>query len=500
MPSPTLIRFGTDGWRAIIADEYTFENVRYCADGVARYLKASGLAERGLVVGYDTRFASEDFAAATAEVVAAHGIDVWLFDRPAPTPVACHAVVAKKTGGAVMITASHNPARYNGFKYKTEVGGSAPPEVVSQIEAGLDAAQTEALTGSREQGAGSRDRKGQVRSFDPVPAYLESLRGLVDVGALRDAGFTVVYDAMHAAGAGILGRLIEGEGAARPPVSTPGGLKAGATSGQRTRLIELRGERNPAFPGMTSPEPITRNLSGLAERVVAEGAAVGLATDGDADRLGVIDERGGFVDQLQTFALLCYYLLEYRGMRGPLVRSLTSTRMVDKLGKLYGVDVHETPVGFKFLGPKMMDTGAIAAGEESGGYAFAGHVPERDGVYSGLLFLDLIARSGKKPSELVQELYAKVGQHYYNRIDVHLDAATRDAAIARAAAANPPELAGVRVVSKDTFDGFRFELGDKGWVLLRPSGTEPLLRVYTETTEKGLVEPLLRAGKAVAGL
>ena len=479
MPSPTLIRFGTDGWRAIIADEYTFENVRYCAEGVARYMKAAGLAERGLVVGYDTRFASEDFAAATAEVVAAHGIDVWLFDRPAPTPVACHAVVAKKTGGAVMITASHNPGRYNGFKYKTEVGGSAPPEVVSQIEAGLDAAQAEALTGSREQGAGSRDRKGQVRSFDPVPAYLESLRGLVDVGALRDAGFTVVYDAMHAAGAGILGRLIEGG---------------------RTRLIELRGERNPAFPGMTSPEPITRNLSGLAERVVAEGAAVGLATDGDADRLGVIDERGGFVDQLQTFALLCYYLLEYRGMRGPLVRSLTSTRMVDKLGRLYGVDVHETPVGFKFLGPKMMETAAIAAGEESGGYAFAGHVPERDGVYSGLLFLDLIGRSGKKPSELVQELYAKVGQHYYDRIDVHLDPATRDAAIARVATANPPELAGVRVVSKDTFDGFRFELGDKGWVLLRPSGTEPLLRVYTETTEKGLVEPLLEAGKALAGI
>jgi phosphomannomutase len=251
---------------------------------------------------------------------------------------------------------------------------------------------------------------------------------------------------------------------------------------------------------MTSPEPITRNLTQLSQNACRDRAHVGLATDGDADRLGVIDEHGAFVDQLQTFALLCYYLLEYRDKRGPLVRSLTSTRMVDKLARLYGVDVHETPVGFKFLGPKMMETGAIAAGEESGGYAFAGHIPERDGVFSGLMLLDLIARSGKRPSELVQELYEKVGQHYYDRIDVHLEPATRDAAIARLAAAEPGDLAGVAVVSRDRTDGFRFELGDMGWVLLRPSGTEPLLRIYTETTDKALVQPLLQAGKALAGV
>jgi phosphomannomutase len=476
-PGRTLIRFGTDGWRAIIADTYTFENVRYCAEGVARYLESTGLASQGLVVGYDTRFASEDFAAATAEVVAAHGIHVWLFDRPAPTPMGCYAILDKKAGGAVMITASHNPGSYNGFKYKTEVGGSAPPEVVAPIEAGLDAAQME--------GAVSRlpiedaIAAGRVRRFDPNPAYDANLRRLVDLTALRDAGLNVVYDAMHSTGAGILARLLEGG---------------------RTSLTELRGERNPAFPGMTSPEPITRNLTQLAETVTRTHADVGLATDGDADRLGVIDENGRFVDQLQTFALLCYYLLEYRGQRGPLVRSITSTRMVDRLGQLYGVPVHETPVGFKFVGPRMMETGAIAAGEESGGYAFAGHIPERDGCFSGLMFLDLMARAGKKPSELVAELYAKVGQHYYNRIDVHLEPATRDAAVARVAAATPSDLAGVRVTGQDRVDGYRFELGEKGWLLVRPSGTEPLLRIYTETTDRALVEPLLDAGKALAGV
>jgi phosphomannomutase len=480
----TLIRFGTDGWRAIIADTFTFENVRYCAEGVVSYLKAAGLAGQGLVVGYDTRFASEDFAAATAEVAASHGVDVWLFDRPAPTPMGCYAVVDKKAGGAVMITASHNPGSYNGFKYKTQVGGSAPPDIVVQIEAGLDAAQLagphsypplEQLLAASDPPSG----RGRVRLFDPNPAYDANLRRLVDLSIVKDAGLSIVYDAMHSTGAGILARLLEG----------------GAT-----KLTELRGERNPAFPGMTSPEPITRNLTQLAERVVRDGAIVGLATDGDADRLGVVDEHGVFVDQLQTYALLCYYLLEYRGQRGPLVRSLTSTRMVDRLGELYGVPVFETPVGFKYVGPKMMETGAIAAGEESGGYAFAGHIPERDGCFSGLMFLDLIARSGKTPSQLVEELYAKVGRHYYDRIDVHLDPSTRDAAIARAASAAPAELAGVAVVSRDHLDGYRFELGDKGWVLLRPSGTEPLLRIYTETTDKALVQPLLQAGKALAGV
>jgi phosphomannomutase len=235
------------------------------------------------------------------------------------------------------------------------------------------------------------------------------------------------------------------------------------------------------------------------ETVVNTGADVGLATDGDADRLGVVDEKGHFVDQHQTYALLCLYLLEYRGLRAPLVRSLTSTRMIDKLGEQYGVPVYETAVGFKYLGPKMIETGAMAAGEESGGYAIAEHLPERDGCFTGLLMLDLLARSGKTMSGLVQDLYARVGQHFYDRIDVHIAPDQRQAAIARVAAAKPGALGGRRVLSQDSIDGFRFEL-DGGWLLVRPSGTEPLLRIYTEMTDPSWVQPVLEAGRALAGV
>jgi phosphomannomutase len=473
----TKIRFGTDGWRAIIAEDYTFENVRACAEGTARYLKEAGLAARGLIIGYDTRFASEDFAAATAEVVAAHGIKSFVFDRPAPTPMACYSILDKGAGGAVIITASHNPGRYNGFKYKPEYAGSAPPEVVAALEAAIEAGQA----------AGTPKRlpfaegvsKGLIEEFDPNPAYHDHVRAIVDLDSIRNAGLNVVFDAMHSTGAGVISGLL---------------------AGGRTTVKELRGDRNPAFPGMSSPEPITRNMTDLARTVVSSAAVVGLATDGDADRLGVIDEKGEFVDQLQTFALLCYYLLEFKGARAPLVRSITSTRMIDRLGEQYGVPVHETPVGFKYVGPRMMETGAVAAGEESGGYAFAGHLPERDGCFAGLLFLDLIARSGRTPSQLVEDLYAKVGRHYYDRVDLHLEPSQRDGAVARAAEARPETIAGMRVVRRDEPDGFRWELEDGSWLLMRPSGTEPLLRVYTETTDKSLVQPLLAAGREIAGV
>jgi phosphomannomutase len=470
------IRFGTDGWRALIAEEYTFDNVRDCAEGVARYLESTGLAERGLVIGFDTRFGSEDFAAAAAEVVAAHDIKVLLSEMSAATPVSCHAILDRHAGGAVIITASHNPGSYNGFKYKPEYAGSAPQEVVDQLEAAIDA--------GREDGAPDRIplqraiSEGLVQRFDPRPAYDAQVRRLVDLDRIRAAGIEVVFDAMHATGAGVIPRLLDG--------------------GQ-TRINELRSERNPAFPDMSAPEPIARNLKGLMQTVLNTGADIGLATDGDADRLGVVDERGHFLDQHQTFALLCYYLLEHRGLRGPIVRSLTSSRMIDKLGELYGVPVYETPVGFKYLGPKMMELGAITAGEESGGYAFAQHLPERDGCFGGLLMLDLLARSGKTPSELVQELFSKVGRHFYDRLDVHLSPSQRQTAVARIAEANPDTLAGRKVQKLDRLDGYRFEV-DGAWLLLRPSGTEPLLRIYTESTDIALVKPLLDAGRELAGI
>jgi phosphomannomutase len=472
----TSIRFGTDGWRAIIAEDYTYDNVRACAEGVARYLESAGLAGRGVVVGYDTRFASEHFAAAGAEVIAAHGIKVFLSEAATATPVACHAILDRKAGGAVIITASHNPAVYNGFKYKPEYAGSAPPEVVERLEAAIEAGQA--------QGPPARlaletaVAEGVVERFDPRPAYDAHVRGLLDLDRLRGAGLSIVFDAMHATGAGVYERLLDGGS---------------------TRLLQLRGERNPAFPGMLAPEPIARNLSPLTRAVLEIDADIGLATDGDADRLGVVDEKGRFIDQLQTYALLCYYLLQYRGARGPIVRSITSTRMIDRLGQAYGVPVHETPVGFKFLGPRMIETAAIAAGEESGGYAFSQHLPERDGCFAGLLLLDLVARSGRTPSELVKELYAKVGEHFYDRVDVHLRDGQRDAVIARVAAAEPDALAGHRVLRRDAPDGYRFET-DAGWLLIRPSGTEPVLRIYTETTDAGLVRPLLDAGRELAGV
>ena len=472
----TSIRFGTDGWRAIIAEDYTFENVRACAEGVARYLKDAGLAGRGLVIGFDTRFASADFAAAAAEVVAAHDIQVYLFETAAATPVACHAILDCEAGGAIIITASHNPGAYNGFKYKPEYAGSAPPDVVDALEAAIE--QGQAAGSPRRLPLAVGLENGMIRRIDPRPAYDRHVAGLLELDRIKSAGLDIVFDAMHATGAGVISRLLDG----------------GAT-----RIRELRVEPNPAFPGMASPEPIAKNLVDLSASVTKAGASIGLATDGDADRLGVIDEHGNFVDQLQTFALLCYYLLEYRGLRGPLVRSITSTRMIDRLAELYGVERIETPVGFKFLGPAMMQSGAIAAGEESGGYAFSQHLPERDGVFAGLLFLDLVARSGKTPSQLVQELYGKVGEHFYDRVDVHIEPGQRELAIARVAAADPALLAGRKVLRKDAPDGFRFEV-EGGWLLIRPSGTEPLLRIYTETTDQGLVLPLLAAGREIAGV
>ena len=472
----TTIRFGTDGWRAIIAEDYTFENVRACADGVARYLKSVGLAGRGLVIGYDTRFGSESFAAASTEVVAAYGIKTYLCSLSAATPVACHAVLDKHAGGAIVITASHNPAAYNGFKYKPEYAGSAPPLVVASLGACIQEGQAESEP-NRVPLAGA-ESQGLVVKFDPRPAYDAHIARLVDLERIKQAGLKVAFDAMHATGSGVLKRLLEGG---------------------TTTVTELRAERNPAFPGMHAPEPIARNLTQLSEAVVASGADVGLATDGDADRLGVIDEQGTFVDQLQTFALLCYYLLEYRGKRGPMVRSITSTRMIDRLGELYGGPVYETPVGFKYLGPKMMATNAIAAGEESGGYAFAEHLPERDGCYAGLLMLDLLARSRKTPSQLVRELYAKTGEHFYDRVDVQLQPGQRDAVLTRIAGAELDTIAGRTVTKHDSPDGYRFEF-DGGWLLLRPSGTEPLLRIYTETIDAALVQPVLQAGREIAGV
>ena len=473
------IKFGTDGWRAIIAEDFTFANVRAVAQSVALYLKEAGLAQRGLVVGYDTRFASEDFAAAVAEVIAANGIRVYLCDRPAPTPAVGYSILNRRAGGSVVITASHNPSQWSGFKFRPEYGGSAPPEVLAQIEAHIPevvasgAVETLPLLEAK--------ARGLVEIFDPRPPYRQQVAKLVDFEFLRAAGLRVVVDSMHGAAADYI----------REPFRAEGG---------KTQVWELRATRNPLFPGMHNPEPIARNLAPLIQAVAGHKADVGLATDGDGDRLGVIDEQGEFLNQHQVFALLAYYLLEVRGLRGPLVKSLTTTRMIQSLGELYGVPVFETPVGFKFLGPKMVAEDAIVAGEESGGYAFRGHLPERDGVVSGLYFLDLMARRGRRPSELLAELYEKVGPHFYDRIDIHLAPEQAPAMRERLAQARPDRIAGLAVTATDTTDGFRFHLEGGSWLLLRFSGTEPLLRIYTEVQDETLVAKVLEAGRELAGV
>jgi len=471
------IRFGTDGWRGIIAEDFTFANVRACAGGVARYLRRIGQASQGLVVGYDTRFASDAFARHTAEVASALGVPVLLADRPTPTPVTSYAIVARRRAGGVILTASHNPPEWNGFKFRPDYAGSAPPEVLRALE--------EEIARVLEEGDPPRlplemgERKGLVRVEDLTPDYDRQVARLVDLDTLRRAGLRVVVDAMHGAGAGHFPRLL---------------------AGGSTRVEELRPERNPAFPGMAQPEPVAHNLGPLLSAVPARNADVGLALDGDADRLGVVDEKGTYLTTQQVFALLAYSLLEVRGLRGPIVKSVTSTMMLFRLAERYKVPVHETPVGFKFVGPRMQETNALLAGEESGGYAVRGHIPERDGILSGLLFLDLLVRTGKRPSELLEDLYRITGPYFYGRRDLPFPPERRPAVEERVASAHPHALGGLRVTGRDALDGTRWLLNGKGWLLIRFSGTEPLLRIYAEADSPERVQRLLDEGQELVGL
>jgi alpha-D-glucose phosphate-specific phosphoglucomutase len=472
------IRFGTDGWRAIIAEDYTFENVRICSQATARYLIETGAAEKGLVIGYDTRFASEDFAAAVAEVMAGNGITTYLVDRPTPTPTISYAILDKQAAGAVVVTSSHNPAKWNGFKIRTQYAGAAPPQVLAVVEqytADVQAGQHTVERMLLDQALS----EGLVTMFNPMPCYLKQIASLVDVAGIKDAGITVVVDAMFGAGMGYFPTIL---------------------AGGNTRVIELNNVHNPLFPGMHNPEPIEQNLAALAAGIVQHGADVGLANDGDADRVGLMDENSNFVNQLQVYALLLLYLLEVRGKRGPIVKTVTTTAMARKLAEMYEIPVYETPVGFKYVGPKMAETEAIMGGEESGGFGFAGHVPERDGILAGLFLLDLIIKLEKSPSQLVQYLHSLVGPHYYDRIDIRMLPEQREETRARVRDSEPDTIAGFKVVEIDTVDGFRYCLEDGGWLLIRFSGTEPLIRIYTETTARDKIQEILADGRRIAGL
>jgi len=475
MNSP--IRFGTDGWRGIIAQDFTFDNVRICAQGVADYLKQAELASRGLVIGYDTRFASEDFASAAAEVVAANGIKVYLCPRATPTPAISFGVITQKAGGAIIITASHNTAQWNGFKYKSEDGSSAPTEVEARLEKNISRIVASAKEVNKLPLAKALDQ-GIVESLDLAPIYFQQLARLIDLNNIRQASLKIVVDSMYGAGIGYFKRLLEGG---------------------TTKVTEINGERNPLFPGI-QPEPIAVNLAKLSAAVKQQKADVGMATDGDADRIGIIDEKGTFITPLQLFALLSLYLLETRGERGAIVKTLTTTSMLYRLGKIFDVPIYETLVGFKYVAPIMLRENALIGGEESGGYGFRGHIPERDGILAGLYFLDMMTRIGKTPSELLDYLHSKVGFHYYHRIDVKFPAEERQAVIKRVKDSLPQSIDGVKVVRINTDDGFHIVLADTTWLLIRFSGTEPLLRIYGESDSQARVERLLKLGRELAGV
>jgi len=480
-PTPTTIVFGTDGWRARVADEFTFENVRRCADGVARYVVDRGETAKGVVVAYDRRFASEHFAQAAAEILLAHDIPVAFAVHAVPTQMSSYEVVERGAAAGIVITASHNPWVDNGFKVKAPTGAAAGHDILSVIEAQL--ARNGGVALDRRPFADA-EAAGLVERFDPFDGYERYVRRTLDLDALRAADVRVLVDPMWGAGSGWISRLL---------------------AGGRIEVDEIHQERNPYFGGV-NPEPIRPNIDEALGRLAGGGYDLGLLLDGDADRAGAADERGTFIHQLQVTGLLMYYLAEHRGLREPVVVSVNNTSMAARLGEHYGIPTYETPVGFKFIGPKMIETGAMMGAEESGGFGFGMHLPERDGVYADLLLLDLFLKeraAGRWPvSSAIEHFHALAGPSFYRRIDVHVDRAlypeTKRRLLVDLREQAPTELAGanvVRTVPLETNDGFKFFLADGSWLLVRASGTEPLVRVYTEATSAEIREAMLVAGE-----
>lgn len=468
------IKFGTDGWRARVAEDYTFENIRRCAQGFADYLLDLGKNGQRVVVGHDKRFMGEYFAEAVAEVLAGNGFEVYLTDGPSPTPVISFAVVDKKACSAVNVTASHNPFTDNGFKVRDENGGAIDPKGLKKIEGLIP--NTEKMV--KRMPLKDALAKGRIVRFDSAEGYIQQINRLIDLQPIRDAGLRVLVDPMWGNGAGWFPRLL---------------------GGGATEIIEIHNTRNPIFPEMQRPEPIPPNVDVGLKTTLEIGADVLIINDGDADRVGFGDENGEFIDQLRAYGLLAYYMLEVRGERGPIVKTLSTTKMLNKLGEIYQVPIYETGVGFKYVAPKMLETDALIGGEESGGYAFRGHVPERDGILAGLYFLDMMVKLDKKPSELIDLLFSKVGAHYYDRIDTPFRG-ERDEKIDRILNSKPDTIAGLKVIDFSTIDGYQFIMEDGGWLLIRFSGTEPIIRVYCETTHKEKVPLILQEGLDIAGI
>jgi len=468
------IKFGTDGWRGVMGDDFTFASVRRVAKGTADYMRSRS-RDPLAVVGYDCRFAAEELARAVADVLAANGVPSLIFDRPSPTQVASWTVIDRKATGAAVVTASHNPPLFNGIKYKTETGSSASTEVIADLEPRIN--------GLDEVPAPDRTKTGDMVSvYDPREPYYRQVGRMVELEPVRSSGLRILHEVMYGSGYGYISELL---------------------AGGKTSVAELHHERNPYFGGH-NPEPIPPNIDPAVDVMKTGKYDLCICTDGDADRVGIIDETGRFINQLQVFALLMLYLFDVRGMKGPVVKTINMTSMAEKLGAQLGAEVHEVPVGFKWVAPKMMETDAVLGGEESGGFAIRGHIPERDGILVGLLFADMIVRRGQPLSKILAGLEERVGPHAYARHDLHLPRDTyetdRKRIIKQLADHQPKEVAGVKVTRVRSDDGFKFYLADGSWVLLRTSGTEPLVRVYSEAADRGAVEARLGAIEDIIGI
>jgi phosphomannomutase len=469
-PLLSPIKFGTDGWRGVIADVYTYDNVRIVARATAQYLKSINAPADGVVVvGYDHRFESEDFAALAAHQIAAAGYKVLLSEYACPSPTTSLITHDRKALLGVMITASHNPPRYNGYKLKASYGGSATPDLTDPIQA---AAQ--AMDSAPEPEPAAYD--GRIEKADFKPHYMDVITGLVDADTIKKVKGPVLVDVMYGSASGYLTPWLQGIG---------------------VDAREFRGERNPWFGGV-NPEPLPENLGATAEEVKRIGAKIATVADGDADRVAAMDENGRFVNPHEVFALLLMHLVEDKGLRGTVAQTISSTTMVTKLAEDYGLPVIKTPVGFKWLADLFMtNPDMLIGGEESGGIGIRGYIPERDAQLNALLLLEMMAHRGKSLKELVDDLWAKVGFHCYDRRDLHLTEDTIDHIRDRVKAAAHTDLAGLKVKDINRKDGTRFNFEDGSWLLVRPSGTEPVVRVYAESTTCEKVQKLLDDGVAM---
>ncbi len=471
------IKFGTDGWRAVISDTFTFANLRLVAQAIADYVLEEADDHPEVVIGFDTRFLSDRYAAEVARVLAGNGIIAHLTRADAPSPAISYAVVHKKAAAGVMITASHNAPRYNGLKLKAAFGGAALPEQADRIEAYLERNQKAARGPNVMDYQAALDQR-LIQVFDPAWAYYEHLSQMVDLDVISASELRVVADAMYGSGRKCIADML---------------------ARTRCRVYEIRGEMNPGFGGI-HPEPVAHYLSALGAAMQTHHADLGLATDGDGDRIGAMDAQGNFVDPHHIFALALWYLVTERGWSGTVVRSVSTTRMVDRLASRYGLPLVETPVGFNHIADRMLKDDVLIGGEESGGISIKGHIPDGDGVLMGLLLVEIVAAAGAPLHELVADLQADVGPAHYARRDIPLRSPVgKKEMVARLTSDAPDSLGGEKLVEVETLDGVKYLLADDSWLLIRPSGTEPVLRVYAEARSPEGVQSLLEFGESVAG-